>query len=70
MRRAGGGALTYKHGLNKKNISHAGVKQYSSPPIAGKGQFVIDKQGPPYQNANLSLNIPNASFQNLNTHSN
>lgn len=32
MRRVGGGAMAFKHHLNKKNISSAGMKQFISPP--------------------------------------
>ena len=41
MRRAGGGAITFKHSLAKKNISSAGIKQFSSPPVVGKGGTIL-----------------------------
>lgn len=54
MRRGGGGgAITFKNSMNKKNLSSAGLKQLS-PPLPGKGLTSIEKQS---INGNLSLNI-------------
>jgi hypothetical protein len=36
MRRAGGGAITFKQLLNKKSTPISGMKQFSSPPVLGK----------------------------------
>jgi hypothetical protein len=43
MRRAGGGGMAFKQNLNKKNISSAGIKQFSSPPVVGKAGNILEK---------------------------
>lgn len=43
MRRAGGGAMAFKHSQKSKNISSAGIKQFSSPPVNGKANGLSDK---------------------------
>ena len=44
MRRAGGGGMAFKQNLNKKNITTAGIKQFSSPPVLGKAGTILEKQ--------------------------
>jgi len=42
MRRGGGGGgMVFKQSLNKKAISSAGIKQFSSPPVGGKADTLL-----------------------------
>lgn len=59
--------MAFKHSQKSKNISSAGIKQFSSPPVNGKANGLSDKQGMPFQNGNISINIAVAPLQNLNT---
>ena len=50
LRRGGGGgapltgnAMAFKHNLNKKNLSSAGIKQFSSHPVVGKAGAILEK---------------------------
>ena len=77
LRRGGGGgaganAMVFKHNLNKKNLSSAGFKQFSSPPVVGKAGAILEKQagkGGIMQNGNISLNIAMAPMQIQNNSS-
>eukprot|EP00347_Sterkiella_histriomuscorum_P001141 403373167 len=73
MRRGGGGGgMVFKQSLNKKTISSAGIKQFSSPPVGGKADTLLQKQGKVsglnlQQNGNISINIQMAPIQNQNS---
>lgn len=61
MRRAGGGAITFKQYLNKKSTPASGVKQFSSPPVIGKGNGIGIAQPPPFPNGSNASTGPSSN---------